>query len=220
MVVWDMDGTIIDSYGVFSAVVKEAAELSGKPVPSEETIKHNFHGTLDETITAIFNMVDDEATAAVLMDDFLRIQERYYQRPDEHVFEDSYNLAKRLHAMGIDQVVATNRKHEGRGTASPRYLIGNSKMRSFISDIACGDEVEFGKPNPLVLANLAVAQGRRGDEMIVIGDQFVDAKLAQNLGCKAILVSRHPEPIPHLDELGDYLKTIQIVSSLDEVNVE
>ena len=218
LAIWDLDGTIIDSYGVFLAVVTEAAELSGHVVPDAETIRHNYHGTLDATLKAIFNMVDNEIAAEQLLNDFLRIQERYYEHPDEHIFPDALHLAARLHEQGIDQVVVTNRAHEGRGTASPRYLIAHSKMQPFIKDFVCGDDAPVNKPDAAVLQYLQQPlQAIEPSEMIVIGDQYVDAQLARNLGCDAILTNRNPEPIPHLEQLGDEIEFLHIVSSLDEV---
>lgn len=219
LAIWDLDGTIIDSFGVFSAVVKEAAMLAGREVPSEEHIVHNFHGTLDETIAAIFQLADNEADLQVLLNDFLRIQEDYYAHPDEHILEDSFNLAKRLASQNVAQIVVTNRAHENRGTASPRYLIENSCMKPFIADFVCGDDAPVRKPDAAVIADTPLAHGLKGDEIIVIGDQFVDAKLAQNLSARAVLVDRSSRGIPHLHELGEDVSFMKIVNSLDEVGV-
>ncbi len=216
LAIWDLDGTIIDSYGIYSQVIKEAAELAQLKVPDEQTIHNNFHGSLEDSIKGALNLVDGDHLTK-LLEDFLKIQEDYYSDPEEHVYNDVLGLAERLDGQGISQVVVTNRDHKGRGTASPRYLIENSSMKPYISDFVCGEDAPVRKPDARVIAGLAIAQGLAGSEILVIGDQFVDGKLAQNLGARAILVNRNPRPIPYLDQLGDISGSIQVIASLDEV---
>jgi phosphoglycolate phosphatase-like HAD superfamily hydrolase len=54
--------------------------------------------------------------------------------------------------------------------------------------------------------------------MLVVGDQFVDAELASNLGCKAILVAR-AEAMAHLDRLNNWKEYVHIVPELWSVSI-
>jgi phosphoglycolate phosphatase len=215
LVVWDLDGTIIDSYGVFAAVLTEATELRGLPKPTPEAIRHNFHGSLDESIKGVLNMVDGE-DFVVLLNDFLRIQEKYYEEPEQHVYADARSLVSRLAKSGAAQVIATNREHQGRGTASPHYLINNTSLKPFFSHIIAGEEAPVRKPHADVIKNVAGREALQGHHILVVGDQFVDAELAQNLGAQAIIVNRGEGPVPHLEALegSDFLT---VVSSLDMI---
>ena len=216
LAIWDLDGTIIDSFGVFAAILKEAAELSGRTLPDEQTMRHNFHGSLDASIKSVLDMVDGD-DLVVILNDFLRVQVDYYKHPEEHLFPDALALAKRLHSQGARQIVVTNREHKGRGNASPRYLIENSSMKQFIELVIPGEVTAVHKPDPGVMAGVQGIDQLDGSDILVIGDQFVDAKLADNLGAHAIIVNRNPEPVPHLSELGEKPDFMTLVSSLDEV---
>lgn len=218
LIVWDLDGTLIDSLGVYKSILTEACQLSGLAVPDDETIRHNFHGSLDQTIKDTFAMVDGD-NFDKLLNDFLRVQEDYYREPEEHVYEDALRMMERLQGNNVMHVIATNRAHVGRGTASPRYLVEHSSMRDYIDDIVCGDEAPKRKPDAAVLANVTAAQNLAAAEIVVIGDQFVDAQLAQNLGAQAIVVNRGDDPVPHLEKLGEDTSFLTVVSSLDEVSV-
>jgi phosphoglycolate phosphatase-like HAD superfamily hydrolase len=56
-------------------------------------------------------------------------------------------------------------------------------------------------------------------EVVVIGDQFVDAQLALNIGARAILIRRNGD-IPHLDSLvNSNEEDITIVDNLEEVTL-
>lgn len=215
LAVWDLDGTLIDSYRVFRDVLVEAADLSGRTIPSEDVIRHNFHGSLDESIKGAFDMVDGE-DFVVLLNDFLRIQERYYSQPEEHIFADARALVSRLGAMGVKQVVATNREHQGRGSASPHYLIENSSLKPFFEQVIPSDEAPARKPDARVLANVPELSELSPEQILVVGDQFVDATLAQNLGSRAVIVNRSDEPVPHMETFAD-ARFITMVSSLEEV---
>jgi phosphoglycolate phosphatase len=219
LAIWDLDGTMIDSFGVFSDVMKEAAELSGRQMPTDETIKKNFHGSLEDTVSAIFELADDATTRDILLKDFLRIQEAYYQNPDEHVFTDALRLATRLTIAGVEQVVVTNRAHENRGTASPKHLVENSRLRNHIGHIICGDDGDARKPEPAVLSYLPHLAKYKPEQIMVFGDQDVDASLAQNLGSRATIVSRYPEPVPRLEDLDNSSGFMTVVSSFDEVQL-
>lgn len=218
LVIWDLDGTLIDSFGVYAEIIQEAATLSGLPVPSEAVMRHNFHGSLDQTIKDTFDMVDGESFD-ILLNDFLRVQEDYYSHPEEHLFTDAKRLIEQFAKLGITQVIATNRAHAARGSASPRYLVANSSLRRYITDLVCGDETDHHKPDPKVLAGIPAAQGLQGSQIVVIGDQVVDAQLAQNLGGQAILVNRGDGMVPHLERLGEDKKFLLEVSSLDQVEL-
>ena len=215
LVVWDLDGTLIDSFGVYRDILKEATTLSGLPMPDDETLRHNFHGSLDQTIQDTLKLVQGEAFEKV-MNDFLKVQEDYYLEPESHIHKDALRLAERL--SGRPQVVVTNRHHAGRGNASPHYLVEHSSLKKYITDVIPGDEAPVPKPDAGVLINIKVAQTVKGEEILVVGDQFVDALLAKNLGAQAVIVNRGDDEVPHLEQLGDDLSFLHIVASLDEVN--
>lgn len=219
LVVWDFDGTLIDSYAVYAEILREAAALRGVEAPTDEVMHHNFHGSLDESIKAAFDMVEGEAFSTIL-NDFLRLQENYYNEPEQHIYADALALMKRFDDAGIKQIVATNREHKGRGTASPRHIIEHSSLKAYVDDVVCGEEGAAKKPDAQVLAYVPATQELTGAHMLVIGDQFVDAQLASNLGAQAIIVNRNDQPVPHLEPLVEqWQSSVRIVASLDDIIV-
>lgn len=216
LVIWDFDGTLIDSFGVFSEVLREAASLSGHSAPDEVELRKHFHGALDESIKTALNMVDGE-DAVIVLNDFLKIQNEYYAEPEPHIYADALQLSRRLHEAGIQQVIVTNRDHAGRGNGSPRNIVSHSSLAGLIDEVVCGDDVEYRKPDARSLSTSKLYQSVKPDEVLVIGDQFVDAELARNLRCSAVLVNRSEDPVVHLERLGEDLSFVHIVKSLDDV---
>jgi phosphoglycolate phosphatase-like HAD superfamily hydrolase len=135
------------------------------------------------------------------------------------LFEDAIDLARRAHRAGKRQIVATNRPHGiDRGNGSPRNLVANSRLREVVDGILCGDDSEYRKPyREFLEARFGPALIELG-EIMVIGDQFVDAEFAHNIGCKAILVTR-TDKIAHLERLDSGEQYVDIVLSLHSVKV-
>jgi HAD superfamily hydrolase (TIGR01662 family) len=127
-------------------------------------------------------------------------------------------LVQRAHKVGLQQIIVSNQAHIDRGVASPRHLVENSELAGKIEYIVCGDEVEYRKPDARAMDKALRDLDLDLGTCLVIGDQFVDAQLAHNLGIDAILVDRGGEGIAHLNTLHDDAKYI-IVRSLNDVVV-
>lgn len=219
-IIWDLDGTLVDSFGLYGEILAEILPRHGMPIPEESVLFHNYHGGLDESISNALGGNISSETLEVIVRDFLEIQHAHYEVVDHHLYPDALRLAKRAKEAEIFQVVVTNRAHEGRRNASPRSIVERSELGSFIDAVVCADDTEHRKPKREVVASL-IQDGRLVPaETVVIGDQFVDAELARNLDAKAILVRRSDNPIAHMERLGsNWEEYVTIVSSLDEVKV-
>jgi phosphoglycolate phosphatase-like HAD superfamily hydrolase len=115
--------------------------------------------------------------------------------------------------------VTTNRPHgTDRGNGSPRNLVKNSRLRDIIDDVLCGDDSKFRKPHRQFLEARFGPDLAELGKIMTVGDQFVDAEFAHNIGCKTILIARTGE-IAHLDKLDDWEEYVQIVPSLQQVAV-
>lgn len=217
-VAWDMDGTILDSFGILRAVTEEVCHEMGRPVPAIEVFRTNFHGSLDDSLKAILGLETDAELNEVLQH-FLHFQDKHYEDLEGHLFDDAIDLSQRAAAAGIPQIILTNRSHEGRGLASPRSIVARSILSGHIDEVRCGDDPSgHTKPNPAVAQDWLVKHGVSPEKLLVVGDQNVDARLAIALGAPAVLVQRTDEPIHHLDQLADGWEAhVDIVRSLDEV---
>lgn len=213
-IIWDLDGTILNSLEISIGIWQSILTQYGFPIPSELEVSNNYHGTLEDTARGLAPSASDDQIRQ-LLDDFLKIDNASIKDADHHLYEDAVDLAKRAYTKGLMQILVTNRAHGvDRGNASPHTLIKGSRLSSYIDKIICGDEVAERKPSKNVLAGIL----KEESSLIVIGDQFVDAQFAVNLGCSAILVNRHLSKISHLDKLSDMDDSaIHLVDSLHQV---
>jgi phosphoglycolate phosphatase-like HAD superfamily hydrolase len=217
-VVWDLDGTILDSFGILKDGLDEVLPNHGLTPPAQHALATNFHGSLEHAIDGALGGLEPELLHTIV-DEFLVIQDQLYEHPDEHLFADAVDLMRRLHEAGKRQIIVTNRAHQGRLRASPRSIVSNSILDSYVDMVLCGDDGVYRKPNAAVLDTVKAAGLIPLSPMVIIGDQFVDAQFAHNLNSSAILVDRS-DSIHHLDRLEDgWQDRTHIVRSLNDVVV-
>lgn len=214
-IIWDLDGTLVDSFDIFMTVLADAAAQYDIAVPDREMALHNYHGSLEASVKAVLQLKDGPLLTNIL-DEFLDIQNEYYESPNDHLFADALSLALQANRAGLKQFIITNRFHGQRGSASPRTIVVDSELRDIITDIVCGDETLHHKPDAAVAWPLFEKYSLDRRSVLVIGDQHVDAELARNLGCQAVIVNRHGLEA-HLDNIPHWQDFATSVASLDSV---
>ena len=213
--IWDLDGTMLNSLGMLEEGLAKVLPNYQLPIPSEEVLCANFHGSLEDSIA---NMLGHPPTQQLkrIISDFLTVQDDMCDIIGPHLFPDALRLAKRAAEGGYTQILVTNRAHERRLRASPRSIVANSDLRNYIDTIICGDESQHRKPKPEVLGEIADRLGEA--KVSVVGDQFIDADFARNLGAQAIIVSRDGGEPFNMHSLGvDWPQFVTLVQTLDEV---
>jgi phosphoglycolate phosphatase-like HAD superfamily hydrolase len=222
-IIWDLDGTLLDSFGIYRDCLNEVLRTLCRPEVTERIFRNNHHGSIEESIANVLQEAEQKVTKAELSE----IIRRFYvldnasiEDVDRHLFEDAVDLAERAHKAGKYQIVVTNRPHgANRGNGSPRSLVANSRLKSFMGDVLCGDDSDCRKPHREFLEARFGAGLTKIGRPVVIGDQFVDAEFAHNIGCAAILVTRSSDKITHMDRLSNWESYVQIVPSLRNVAV-
>lgn len=218
-IVWDLDGTLINSFGIFEQIIAEVINESGHPKPTRSNMLKEYHGSLEDTLQRILNIKSqEELDRTALL--FLNKQEKHYSGSlEKHLYQDAMKLAQQATQQEIHQLLVTNRAHLGRGVASPKHIISSTILANYISEVYSGDEVQYRKPDKRSMGNWMERYNLLPSEVIVIGDQFVDAQLALNIGARAILIKRNEE-IPHLDKLiGHNNDNVFIVDNLSNIDL-
>lgn len=218
-VIWDLDGTLLNSFGIYTDVLQQVLPQHDMALPPEATMRSNFHGSLSESIEACLAETN-AGQLDMIVQDFLDTQDSHYEVIEHHLFADALQLARQFHAADMRQLLVTNREHAGRLRASPRSIVEHSELGKYISTIICGDECTVRKPDPAVLGELGTDGSIDPAATIVIGDQLVDARLATNLGSRGIIVHREgpvPKELKHL--LLKMEPLLHITPSLDRVRL-
>lgn len=216
-IIWDLDGTLLNSKQTNMAALATAFESAGLRAPTSQEFDAHFHGTLEETLIGLLaeqNIELDESDFSKIESDFLRLNEQSYDAPEQLLYPDAVRLVQHFRDSGAQQIIVTNRKHERRGDASPRAIVQNSSLNGCISYIVCGDDLPYRKPDVRVLEGLDVPDAK---DIVVIGDQTPDVLLARNLNARAVIVRRSDARTYQPDGVDVWRDFCDVVSTLDDV---
>lgn len=218
-VIWDFDGTLFDSFKLLVEVLSETLRRRGMNVPHHDVFVNNYHGHLLDSIQEISGLEGDQLQA--VYDEFIQSEEHHYEQPEALFHKDALELLRRSHATGLKQIIISNRSHYSNSRlGSPRNLAQREPLVGLIDAVVCADDNEFHKPDARMLDKAERDFNLERSTLVVVGDQFVDAELAYNVGARAILIARTPNGIPHLDRLPEeWQKRIMIIKSLDQVSI-
>ncbi len=196
LIVFDWDGTLIDSAGTITDCIQEAAREMGLPVPDRETASHVIGlGLHDSLRLAVPSLPAAQYLA------FVECYRRHFVAREESVqlFPGVRELLERLNERGHWLAVATGKSRRG----LERSLDASGLGRHFVAT-RCGDETS-PKPSPAMLLELLRELEVTPASSLMIGDTSHDLEMARNAGVAAIGVTygAHPEQaLRALDPLG------------------
>ncbi|GGK37747.1 HAD family hydrolase [Nocardia camponoti] len=182
-VLWDMDGTLLDSEKLWDVGVRELALEHG--VVLTDGLRHALIGASGpNALRILFDGIGVELTPEVLAHagEFLenRITELMHGPiPWRPGAADALEMVR---AEGLRCALVTNTKR-----SLAEYGL-DTLGRHFFDASVCGDEVPHGKPDPAVYLRAAELLGVKPAECVAIEDSPTGAIAAQEAGCGLIVV--------------------------------
>lgn len=178
LIIFDWDGTLMDSVGLIVAAMRYAAEKHGLSVTDDAT-KSIIGIALVDAFPMLFPNDSDK------YDELLATYSEYYVKhcDNDKLFEGIKELIQDLHAQGKTLAIATGKKRKGLQRVLP-----NSGIQAFFTVTKTADETA-GKPNPLMLEQILVETGTRIEDAVFIGDSIHDIRMANAIQMDSIAVS-------------------------------
>lgn len=210
LLIFDWDGTLLDSAGTIVASIQAACADIGWPVPSREAASHIIGLGLKEAIAALFPEMPEA--------EHPHLAERYryhYLAQDQDIplFEGAAELVAELHGRGFLLAVATGKARRGLVRA-----FEHSGLGPYFHASRTADET-FSKPNPAMLMELLDELMVERERALMIGDTSHDLQMAQNAGMPSLAAGygAHPADSLHayqplavchrFEDLAEWLKT-------------
>ncbi|MCS6944740.1 MAG: HAD-IA family hydrolase [Sutterellaceae bacterium] len=192
-IVFDWDGTLIDSTAAIARAIQSAAADLGLPVPDFATASHVIGLGLQDALT---RAVPD--LPAARRAEFIA-RYRYYYAANEMslaLFPGARELLRDLRAAGKPLAVATGKSRVGLARA-----LQATGLQSCFDVTRCADQTA-PKPQPDMLleiaAELAVAPAR----LLMVGDTTHDLQMAVAAGARAVAVTYGAHPRAQLAALA------------------
>jgi len=180
LVVFDWDGTLMDSAGAIVACMQAAACDLGLPPPDDRTARQVIGLGLHDALA--------QAMPGVPQGDYALVADRYrrfYLAQDHRLglFPGAQDLIAGLAADGRLLGVATGKSRPGLNRA-----LDMSGMRPLFHATRCADEC-CSKPHPEMLLELMDELGVEAARTLMVGDTTHDLLMARNAGVAAVAVS-------------------------------
>ena len=181
-VLFDMDGTVLDTVGDLTDAINVSLEKFGFPARSQEEVK----SFLGKGPAHFVNCAVPEGTDAATKQQVLAFYEPYY---DSHCqirtapYPGIMDLLKTLKARGIRLAVISNKQEPAVKALAEQHFAG-------LLELAVGTSASIRcKPDPSAVLAAMAELGVEKEETLYVGDMDVDLNTARNAGIDCVGVS-------------------------------
>ena len=181
-VVFDLDGTLVDSFEDIAAAVNHAIALVGKPPLSLDTIKTKVgHGLRNLMIGLQSNESEEVIEASVR-----NVKAYYEEHPTDYsyLYPGALETLEQLKGLGIRTAVLSNK-----ADSLVQKIAINLGFASAMDAVWGHREGMPLKPDPASLQTILSELGVSPQSCLIVGDATPDRQLAERAGCHFCAVS-------------------------------
>ena len=183
LVLWDMDGTLIDQTDSIIRCYHEVIQSFGFSKPSPLDIKRSLGGPLTHTLSLFLPEDSVDAARILFKETFPK-----YMFEGMIVLEGAMELIKRLNEQGIPQAIITNKQG-----GNARAVSKKCGFDQYIKVCVGNGDNPYEKPQVEFTESVIQALGCEYNHIILIGDSPTDVKTALNYkaNCFAVTTGSH-----------------------------
>lgn len=204
LIVFDWDGTLMDSTALIVQSIQAACADLGLSIPRREQAAHviglSLHAAMSEVAPEL-----DELGCQRLADRY-----RYHYLAKDHepvLFDGALSLLEWLSAEGYLLAIATGKARRGLSRVLDYTGIG-----PLFDASRCADE-SFSKPHPAMLLELMDELATQPERTLMIGDTTHDILMASNAGVSAVALSYGAHGVEELTSAAP----LALVHSMNEL---
>ena len=194
LLVFDWDGTLMDSVGTIVACAQATICGLGLPLPGEGVIRSTVGLGLRETIERLQPGCDDALYERIVAAYRTHWHGTYRDLP--LLFPEVRELLDGLAEGGHLLAVATGKSRRGL-----EHALEQSGLAGRFHATRTADEAP-SKPHPQMLWDLLEELGARQDETLMVGDTTHDLQMARSAGVAAVGVASGTQPRAELERLA------------------
>ncbi len=204
-IVFDWDGTLMDSVGKIVETMQSSAKYMGLPIPNYAQAKDVIGISLLPALQKLFN-IDDEKAA---MDLLLTYKEHFkdHTQVSSPLFSGAIELLGKLKQQGYILAVATGKARQGLD-----HNLQHSNTQHFFSVSRTADDAQ-SKPSPDMLQQILAELNLSVDQVLMVGDTTYDMAMAEAINMDRIGVSFG---VHNVDALQKH-KPLAVIDTLDEL---
>jgi phosphoglycolate phosphatase len=180
LIVFDWDGTLVDSAAIIARAIQLACRDVGEPVPDDFHARYVIGLGLADALRHVAPGLSSERHG-----ELASAYRTHYLGQEESIplFAGAAELLGKLQAAGHLLAIATGKTRKGLDRALARQGVAHRFVAT-----RCADEGP-PKPDPAMLFHLMERVGAARDETLMIGDTTHDLELARRAGASSVAVA-------------------------------
>jgi len=180
LIVFDWDGTLVDSVDWIVQCLTKAAVDHGCIAPNEQDVKDIIGLSIHKALDKLFPDLDVEIRPKLIASYSEVFFSRQISKQDMFVGVDEMLI--QLKQSGYQLAVATGKSRHGLNKA-----MQGTGLEDFFHVTKCADETA-SKPNPDMLDEIIKEMGVAKERVLMIGDSTHDMQMAINAGVSSVAV--------------------------------
>lgn len=196
-IIWDLDGTLFDTYPVMGLSFQETLTEIGIKEPYEEIVKY-----MKISVSHAFQHYEEKYHIDDIFKENYRIQRLHMELDTCKPFEGAEDICRYLQNSGRFNYLFT---HRGESTLA---LLEKYNLQDSFTDMITSQDNFARKPSPEAISHLIEKYNMNPAETIMIGDRELDILSGKNAGISGCFISENGAKceaadftISHLEEL-------------------
>lgn len=172
LIVFDWDGTLMDSVDWIVHCIQQAAARCGCSVPEARAIRDIVGLSIENAMKQLFPDEEAEIRQKIAADYGKAFFSKQISQDD--LFPGVHEMLEQLRGQGYRLAVATGKKSSGL-----REAINATGVTDLFCTTRCADQTA-SKPNPLMLDEIVAELGVDKQRTLMVGDSVHDLQMALN----------------------------------------
>jgi phosphoglycolate phosphatase len=179
MVVFDWDGTLLDSTGIIAKGIRHACQVAGLEDPGQQVASYVIGMGLVQALHHAAPQATEQQLSVLI-----EAYKSFYLSQDQDLalFSGVIPLLKTLNKIGVICTVATGKSRPGLNRA-----MENTGTAQYFMGSRCADECH-SKPHPQMILELIDEFCVSPEQVLMIGDTTHDLNMAHAAGVQALAV--------------------------------
>jgi phosphoglycolate phosphatase len=206
LIIFDWDGTIIDSQAHIIKCMRNAMLDEGLTPPDDQKIRHIIGLSLDRAIEILLPQPEVDVIDRIAAN----YRNHFFSESEENseLFFGAENVIRDLHANGYYLAVATGKGRTGLDIALDKTGLGH-----YFHITRCADETR-SKPDPQMLDEILTDLNLESNQAVLVGDTSYDIDMASNINMDCIAVTYGMHDKQHLQNSGP----TYFIDSIDQIS--
>ncbi len=183
LVIFDVDGTLIDSQDFILAAMRRAFARAERPAPSDQAALGIVGLSLPQAMEVLVPGVpgsERDRLVRLYKDSFLALREESGGEAHSPFYPGARDALERLDGAGYLLSIATGKARRGLD-----HMLDSHGLRRLFTGTQTADDAP-SKPHPGMVLNCLAATGVAAAEAVVVGDTEYDMAMARAAGARAV----------------------------------